>query len=195
MNWKGKLIALLAMVSLAAGVVGCDDQRVTVNSDQNGDQESDSDNADGAGDHHHGDGDYAESHGPDEDEVLVEPGLFNGSWRVALEADDRPLVYFDLFQDEGEATANGDFLMGMALGEMLDGTPGELMEVVIEGDVITVTWNPTMDIEEIYYVEATKETDDKFVGSFRAEKNPRIDEVIMTRRTFEDDSDREPFED
>lgn len=127
--------------------------------------------------------------------VRIDAGLLNGSWRVALEADDQPLVYFDIFNDAGEATADGNFLMGMALGEMLDGEPGELITVEMAGDVVTVAWNPTTDEEEVYYLEATRVDADHFEGTFSAERNPREESLVMTRRVFEDDSDLEPFED
>ena len=43
--------------------------------------------------------DHDETHGPDDDAVLIDPGFLNGSWRVATAAEDQPLAYFDLFHD------------------------------------------------------------------------------------------------
>lgn len=196
---KMKSIATTALLAILATLaMGCEEQTLTVPGENqevaDGEGHQDGDGGDGPGDHQHGDDEYAESHGPDDDEELLEAGLFNGSWRVALPEEDQPLVYFDIFHDQGESSATGNFLMGMAMGEMLDGTPGDLQEVSIDGNSVTIAWNPTTDLEELYQVELSRETDDRFAGNFSAEKNPRTEEVVMTRRQFEDDDDREPFE-
>ena len=196
---KMKSIAMIAMLVLVTALVsGCEEQTLTVpgeNQNQvDGDGSQEGDN-EGPGDgHDHGDSDYAESHGPDDDEELLEPGLFNGSWRVALPEEDQPLVYFDIFHDQGESTATGNFLMGMAMGEMLDGTPGDLQEVSISGNEVTISWNPTTDAEEMYRLELVRESEDHFSGAFAAERNPQTEEVMMTRRVFQNDDDLDPFE-
>ncbi|WP_159789593.1 hypothetical protein [Sodalinema gerasimenkoae] len=124
----------------------------------------------------------ADGHGPDEDEVLTEAGPLQGSWRAAQVEQDRPLAYFTIFHDRGASEADGSFLMGLAMGDGLDGEAGEIKSVQLEGDRLEITWNPTSDSQERYYLTLVQEDADLYRGSFEAERNPASFEVILERR-------------
>lgn len=129
------------------------------------------------------------SHGPDESVAEIEAGFFNGTWRVATSDQDTPMVYFDLVQDAGQPVVTGQFLMSIALSEMLDGTAGDLLEASAQGEQLTIRWNPTTDEEESYELTTTAKVDvntfDATVRSTRGEGNFT---VRMTRRLDEENA-------
>lgn len=185
----GRALAIIALLSLSAGFsVGCDRQSVTVNTDEQPDDEPDADENDPDGEDPHDDTD--ETHGPDDDVDLVETGLLSGSWRVAMAQDDAPVAYFDIFHDRGATEAQGTYWMMAGLSEMLDGESGDLSSVELQGgDDLTITFNPTSDLEELYTLELSRDNDDLFTGSMTAVNNPNEYEVTFGRRIFEDDVD------
>ncbi|TVR11886.1 MAG: hypothetical protein EA395_06805 [Phormidium sp. GEM2.Bin31] len=124
----------------------------------------------------------ADGHGPDEDEVLTEAGTLQGSWRAAQVEQDRPLAYFTIFHDQGASDADGSFLMGLAMGDGLDGEAGDIKSVQLEGDRLEITWNPTNDSQELYYLILEPEHEDLYRGTFEAERNPASFEVTLERR-------------
>ncbi len=128
----------------------------------------------------------ADGHGPDEDEVLIEAGSLQGSWRAAQVEQDRPLAYFTIFHDQGASDADGSFLMGLAMGDGLDGESGEIQSVQLHGDRLEITWNPTNDSQELYYLILEPEHEDLYRGTFEAERNPASFEVTLERRVFDD---------
>ena len=128
-----------------------------------------------------------DGHGPDEDEVLIEAGPLQGSWRAAQVEQDRPLAYFTIFHDEGASEADGSFLMGLAMGDGLDGESGQIQSVRLEGDRrLEITWNPTSDSQERYYLTLEPEHEDLYRGTFEAERNPASFEVTLERQVFDD---------
>ncbi len=203
------LVWACALALSAAITTGCEESTVTVpgdnqgtnqdNQDPNQDPNQTPDNQNNQNNHHHHnhghpyDDEYEESHGPDDDEVLTDAGQWQGSWRAARAEDDMPLAYFDVFHDEGESSATGNFMMGLAMGDLLSGTTGDLSDVEI-GSTTTIAWNPTTDDQEMYWVTLTAESDDLFTGTFEAERNPTTFEVTVERRVFDVDDDAEPFE-
>lgn len=209
--FKTRLLILLVVAGLASA--GCQEQSVTVsNSNNKGDDPPPAEQEDpGESDDpspttpSEPGGIDDDGHGPDDDMELLEVGVLNGSWRVAVSTTDEPMVYFDIFQDKGETTGSGDYWMGFVLGPDFDGSAGELSDVEIDGDKIEIAWNPTVDDEEMYWVELVQQDEDTFVGKFNATKrlaDPQdkedmkdILDVTMARRVFDEDDERDPFED
>ena len=184
---RSRLLAMLAVLCLVgATAMGCQ-QEVTVENDGDNDNEVQNDH-----NHDHNqdfnqvedprDDEYYETHGPDDDEVLTDAGSLQGSWRTAFVDGDVPLAYLDIFHDEGETTADGSFLMGIAVGHMLDGTSGQLEMVTVNGESVEIQWNPTTAQEEMYYLTLQRQDDDSFQGTFSAEMYPEEHEAIMTRQ-------------
>jgi hypothetical protein len=189
-SWLSWAAALALCASVATG---CDEGTVVVPGENEANDQDNQENS--HNDHNHGhpyDDQYAVDHGPDDDEELVEPGVLNGSWRAARAADDAPLAYFDIFHDVGATTGTGNFLMGMAMGELLMGTAGDLADVEFGVESIVIAWNPTTDDEEMYWVTLTVVDEDNFEGTFEAEKNPASFGVTVERRIVDEES--EPFE-
>lgn len=184
----GRALAIIALLSLSAGFsVGCDRQSVTVNTDEQPDDEPDADENEPDGEDSEVGPDH--NHGPDDDMVPIETGLLSGSWRVAMAEDDAPVAYFDIFHDQGATEAQGTYWMMDGLSEMLDGESGDLSSVELQGDDLTISFNPTSDLEELYTLELSRDNDDLFTGSMTAVNNPNEYEVTFGRRIFEDDVD------
>ncbi len=192
-----RTMVLFLSASLVLAVVGCDRDDISVEpNDQDNNQSTSPNNNQGDNNddpnHQHGennheyDDDYWEAHGPDEDKELLEVGEMQGSWRAAYVEGDVPLAYFDIFHDEGESTAEGSYLMGNARGDFLDGLAGDIDEVSIDGDRVDIYWNPTDDEQEMYLLELTRQDEERFDGEFSAERYPNTHEVELVKRQFDD---------
>lgn len=181
-----RLLSVLAAAALVASLtIGCDGGEVTVNGDnQSQNDNQNDDNAPNQNDHNHDD-EYFEAHGPDDDMELIPAGELQGSWRAAFVDGDRPLAYFDIFHDEGESVASGDFLQGMVPHEMYDGTSGSLDSVTIDGSQVEIDWNPTDADDEMFTVVLDREDDETYSGTFEAAMYPNTYEVRMTLRQVE----------
>ena len=177
-----RLMVILAVTCLIVAIgTGCDSQEITVDNEETNDVENNQN--DGENDHvHEHDAEYYEAHGPDDDEVLTEAGSLQGSWRVALEDGNKPLVNLDIFHDDGESTADGDFMMGNAISPMQDGTTGSIESVSIDGENVDVRWNPTDADEEMYILELVHQGDDEYTGTFKGEMYPDEHAVTMARQ-------------
>lgn len=133
-----------------------------------------------------------EGHGPDDDEVLIDPGFLHGSWRVATADEDAPVVYFDIFHDENEATFTGTFWMGNAVSDLLDGEVGDILSGSWQGETLEIRWNPTTDEDEIYVVTTTARLDeDRLEGKFEATRAPIEFNVTIDRRVYDNEPDAE----
>ncbi len=192
-----RILVLLVMSSLVmGGLMGCDDQTVTITGDPGGDSADRDGDGEELEDDHHGDaeGDHDESFepSPQEDGETFAAGALQGSWRVAVTEGDKPLAYFDIIQDEGTSSGSGDYLMSIAISEMFDGEAGELIDVAIDSDQVEVLWNPTDDDQEMYRIEVTRETDDRYTGIFTGERYHETHPVTMTRRRVGGSDDRVP---
>lgn len=133
-----------------------------------------------------------EGHGPDDDEVLIDPGLLNGSWRVATSDEDAPVVYFDIFHDENEPTFTGTFWMGNAVSDLLDGEVGDILSGSWQGNTLEIRWNPTTDEDEVYVVTTTARIDDdRLEGRFEATKAPIEFSITVDRRVYDNEPDEE----
>lgn len=191
-----RILVLLVMSSLVmGGLMGCDNQTVTVSGNSGGDSADRDGDGDGDGGEitdHDGEGDHDEEFepSPHEDGETFAAGPLQGSWRVAVTEGDKPLAYFDIIQDEGTDSGSGDYLMAIALSDMFDGETGELIDVAIDSDQVEVLWNPTDDDQEMYRIEVTRETDDRYTGIFAGERYQETHPVTMTRRRMGDSSDR-----
>ena len=190
-----KTLTLLLSASMALAVVGCDRDDLEVepnNQTNNQSNNQDPDPNNGENNHEHGnndheyDDDYWDAHGPDEDEELLEVGELQGSWRAAYVEGDVPLAYFDIFHDEGESEAEGDYLMGNARGDFIDGRSGSLDAVSISGDSLEIHWNPTDDDQESYMLDLERQDSENYTGEFSAERYPNVHEVEMVMRQFDD---------
>lgn len=185
------LVAFMALSLVGLIGTGCDEDITVVNDGANASQENQSQNQsqNQTNNHSHNQHNHEEdeSHGPDDNEELLDAGLLNGSWRAAMADDDRPIAYFDILHDDGETTATGHFMMGMAPYEHLDETTGDLSDVTIDGNSVEVAWNPTVQLEEMYWVELTRETNDRFTGVLKIEQAPEVEhQVVMERMVFDD---------
>lgn len=196
--FKTRLLILVVVAGLASA--GCKEQSMTISNATNGGEDPPAEQENQGNDGQENQGDPGEEygiddgHGPDDDMELLEVGLLNGSWRVAVTEGDQPMVYFDIFQDKGETTGSGDYWMGFVLGPDFDGSSGELLDVAIDGDKVEVAWNPTPDDAEMYWVELVRQDDDTFTGQFKAEQRDDVFDVVMERRVFDDEDDRDPYE-
>lgn len=181
-----RLLSVAVAAALAASfTVGCDGGEVTVNGNDDNQSQNDND-TNNDNDHNHNDpnhdDDYFEAHGPDDDMELIPAGQLQGSWRAAFVDGDRPLAYFDIFHDEGESTASGDFLQGMVPHEMYDGTSGSLESVTIDGTQVEIDWNPTDADDEMFTVILERDDDDTYHGTFEAAMYRNTYEVEMELR-------------
>lgn len=184
----GRALAILALLSLSVGFsVGCDRQSVTIPGDGQPDTEVPDDGSDTGEDPISEDDEKM----LDDDMEFIETGILNGSWRVAMAEDDAPVAYFDIFHDEGATEAQGTYWMMSGLSEMLDGATGDLNSVEVQGDEVTITFNPTTDLDELYTLALSRDTNDLFTGAMTAVNNPNEYEITFGRRIFEDDADAE----
>ncbi len=184
------LLILLAVIATVLAA-GCDSQTITLNNAKGNNSENNDNNPvennanNTTNNNNHTD---HEGHGSDDDAVFIDTGFLSGSWRVARSEDDKPLVYLDFFHDTGASEATGDFMMGDAISEWLDGQTGEVAATSWQDGKLEVRWNPTTDDEEMYIIsETTKVSDDLLTGTFKGTRNPDTFEVTITRRVFEDD--------
>ncbi len=182
-------LALLAAVSLVVAMGTACQQEVVVGGGNQGGDNSETTNKDNQnqnqGEDHPYDDEYFEHHGPDDDQELTDAGSLQGSWRAAFVEGDTPLAYFDIFHDDGESSADGDFLAGPAISDMQDGTTGAIADVTISGAAVVVKWNPTTDDEELYTLELEAQGDDSYSGEFSAQRYPNTHEVSFSRRQVE----------
>lgn len=187
---------MIACLMVAVAAVGCNkEETITTNdgeqTNQNDNQQhhdndnDDNDNHQNVHNHYNDD-----AHGPDDDQELIDAGALQGAWRAAFVEGDEPLAYFDVFHDEGAATASGDFTMGIAMGDMLDGTVGEIDDIAVDGDSVTVEWNPTTQETEMYTLDLHRVDDDTYEGTFGAEQYPETHDAEMTRQQFDDDPEQ-----
>lgn len=189
-----RLVASTIALLLAAGLFGCDaNQQRLAGAANNGEQTAEQPTGDDEGgsdektppigptDEH--------GHGTDpsvEGDERIAPGFMNGSWRVATTEQDTPVAYLDTFQDKGEARVDGTYLMAIGIYERLDGETGDLQEATLDGDTLTVTWNPTNDQTELFTLQAQKVDENTFEGRITAERNPELDLLVqVTRRNVE----------
>lgn len=198
-----RLVVLIAAGCLVGALsIGCSGETIEVNDgdESNQNQEENQDpNQEQQHNHDHNHEveenhrteEYVESHGPDEvDEDgnemgLIDAGSLQGSWRAAYVDGDVPLGYFDIFHDDGESTASGDFMMGSAMGEMLAGTSGSIESVSLDGDQLEIRWNPTTAADEMYSLILNRSDAETYEGTFQAEMYPEEHEVKLTLREID----------
>lgn len=186
------VLAVAASLVLSLGL-GCQQEVVVGGGNSDDDNNSTVDNQDNANNEeeenqqndHPYDDEYLETHGPDEDQEWHEAGSLQGTWRAAFTDGDVPLAYLDIFHNEGEETAFGDYAAGPAISDMQDGTTGELSAVTVDGDSLVIEYNPTTDEEEMYTLELTRQNGDSFTGEFSAQRYPETHEVSFERQEFE----------
>lgn len=116
------------------------------------------------------------------EEHEVEVGAYQARWRAALVEGDVPLVHFTVLHDEGAARAEGRYVMGLALGDGLDGETGRIDGIRITEDGLEVDWNPTTDTEEMYHLRLRRAETNTYRGVFRARRYPDAHEVELRVR-------------
>ena len=127
-----------------------------------------------------------EGHGTSADEQeKIEPGFMNGSWRAATGEQDTPAVYFDTFQDKGDAAVTGTYLMALGIYERLDGESGDIQHASFDGNTLTIEWNPTNDREEVLTLEASKVDENTLEGTVTAKRNVNMNIPVTITRTTE----------
>jgi hypothetical protein len=105
--------------------------------------------------------------GPDENEVLTPAGWAQGTWRVGISNpgspdDDDPVVSLDLFQDGDDPEITGSFAINPSF-EGLGGATGDI-KGTFSGGTLTVTFNPSADMDELYTVTANRSGDNMMSG-------------------------------
>jgi|GEM_PF-3714436 len=184
------IIAALAGM-LLLGSVGCDESKVIESNNQNVDNTDENENEDenSSDDETDPSDELPEGEDPDlaisdDEKVEVPVGFMNGSWRGGSGDQDKPAVYFDTFQDEGETVVTGEYTMGFAIYELLDQESGEIDEASFDGETFTVYWNPTTDREEMFTFEGTRVDENTIEGTVTAKRNVELSvPVTLTRRT------------
>lgn len=160
MNNKSNILFLVFALALALGT-GCKSDGVDLVSNAENTEAESEDHTTAGHDDTHAD--------IEEPEGTVEPGAFTGSWRVASADGDTPAVYLDLLHPADEPNLSGDFKMGPAVAERLDGQTGAILGGVTMEGGLTVRFNPTTDSEEVYTLQATGS--DPMTGTITAKKN------------------------
>ena len=183
-----RTLVALAVLTLSLGALGCDSNKAQLNGLNNGSDTGGSTStnngtgADAGTDVAVGPTD-PEGHGtaPGE-EQHIDPGFMNGSWRTATTSDDTPVAYFDTFQDKGDPSVTGTFLMGLGVYPRLDGESGDVAQSSFDGTTLTLKWNPTNDSEEMFTLQATKSDDNTMSGTITSARNPDLNvSVTLTR--------------
>lgn len=118
----------------------------------------------------------------DDENVVIEAGYMNGSWQVSAGEQDEPAVRFDTFQDEGSPEVTGDYTMGFAIYELLDGETGEIDEASFDGTKLTLYWNPTTDRDETLTLEANKVDENTLEGTITAKRNVELNLPVVVKR-------------
>jgi hypothetical protein len=193
------LAALLALLAtFALGLPACDGSKVVRHGPNNGadgganNGANNGSNNGGNNGANNGTGQLTESgtddagHGPDEDQELIEAGFMTGSWRVGNAEDQALIANFDLIQEAQSASVEGNYTMGNAVYDRLDGVSGEVSaESSFSADTLTLKWNPTDVPNEMYTITAQKVDDDTFTGRLSAIDYVQLDrEVRITRYHF-----------
>ena len=182
--WQLRLFVAGVASLLMMGNVGCDEASVVKSSGQAADNSTEVGDDEGAEDHYqpmdeHGHGSTAE------ERDIAEPGFMNGSWRVATGENDEPAAYFDTFQDKGDAQVSGTYLMGFAIYERYDGESGDIVSATLDGETLTVRWNPTTDRDEMFTLQATRVDENTLEGTVTAKRNVDLEiPVTLTRQTI-----------
>ena len=185
---KSILRAAIVVIALGLGALACDSNNAQLNGLNNSSDTGSSSNhgtsdPDAGSDVAVGPTDQ-QGHGtaPGEEQHL-EPGFMNGSWRTATTSDDTPVAYFDTFQDKGDPSVTGTFLMGLGIYPRLDGESGDIDQASFDGTTLTLTWNPTNDAAEMFTLQATKSDDNTMTGTITSQRNPDLNlQVTLTRR-------------
>lgn len=189
-----RLVIMIAALTLALGTVACDDNaKVISGENSNAETPNSKDDPDEGVDDEGGEGSEIggmdeEGHGSAPGEIeRIEPGFMNGSWRVGALDQNKPVAFFDTFQDEGDPELTGDFVMGNALYDGgVDEQSGEIVEGSMDGETLTLRWNPTTDLAEVFTLTATRTDDDLLEGKITAKQNPELDyPVSITRQNNE----------
>jgi hypothetical protein len=112
-----------------------------------------------------GKGDFSDEDpgaGPDEDAEEIKAGWAQGTWRIATVPDDAPIVFIDVFHDEGKPALTGTFIMMPFEG--FDGETGELLEgSTYENGTLTLKLAPSADPNDVWTIQGTKQGEDKLL--------------------------------
>ncbi len=183
---------VVAVAGILVLAVGCDRDAVVVNDSEEPDpppqqeQEEEPEEQEPSEEDPYDWMDYEASDQRDEDdeEASRPVGELAGSWRASYVDGDVPLAYFSIFHAQGEDSARGDFLMGIARGAGLDGASGQLEAVSLEsgGDEIVIQWNPTPDQGEMYRLELERIDEGEYHGEFSAEMYPNTHAAELVKR-------------
>lgn len=100
--------------------------------------------------------------GPDEDAEEAKAGWAQGTWRIATTPADAPIVFIDIFHDEGKPALTGTFIMMPFEG--FDGETGELIEgSTYDNGSLVLKLNPGADPDDVWTISATKQGEDKLL--------------------------------
>ena len=176
------LSLLLLLVMTSVGLVACDsdqNQKITAKPKPNNNH------------NHEGPEEEPNGHGSDierEVENLPKVGVMQGNWRVGrLDADNTPVMNISLIHDEGTPEADGDYTLFEGFDEYYHGTTGTDIKATMQGDVLTITFNPTPDPEQRFTIRTTRKVEDnRFEGTFTSADNAVNFQVSVARQVFND---------
>ena len=194
---KFKTVILTGILALSLGGAACEADNSKVSVGNNSSSERDTGGGSGG---NNGTPDVREpgedttppeQPGADADQFV--PGLMHGHWTVRSVEDDGHIAEFSLVHEEGDSHVYGNFLAGDGLYDgMVDGGNGELGEgSSFEGDVLTIVWNPTTQVDEEMTITADKVSDDEFKGRMSAVQNTELDMELVLTRVEDDPIDEE----
>lgn len=183
-----KFSVLLCLAALLAWSTGCEDAKIVDNGKTANNSPNSNNNApanlepDESG------------HGPDENTTFIPAGNMEGSWRLEAAEDQSFISNIDINQSGTDSALTGYFKMGSLVGNGADKAGGDLMDgSKIEGDTLVLKWNPTPDPDEVYTLQATRQSADAFQGTLTAKIYEDLDQQVNFTRIpvppYDDGSD------
>lgn len=135
--------------------------------------------------------------GEEEGQPLIPVGMLNGIWRLGTDdVNDVPVGYLSVVHDKDAAVGTCSYEMSLGASPQFDGRVGSCDSVTWKGEVMTVTFNPTNDSEEVWTVTTSqKVSDDQFKATITKLKDPAYSLKVNSERqlpTPGDDGVRPP---
>ncbi len=120
--------------------------------------------------------------GQDPDQEVTPLGAFHGAWHVAMtDVDQTPMVLLDINHEKDATEADGRYTAYSGLvGDDYSGQTGELMGVAINGDTVTVTFNPSPNAEEVVTLTGNRAGEGSYTGTIFFESDGSTQPVAIT---------------
>lgn len=155
------LVIVLAMLALSA----CDKSSANASNNTNNHSNNHQHNNTPDANNDPGKGDFSSEDpgsGPDEDAEETKAGWAQGTWRIATTPEDAPIVFIDIFHDEGKPALTGTFIMMPFEG--FDGETGDLLEgSTYDNGSLILKLAPSADPDDVWTISATQQGEDKLL--------------------------------